>query len=119
MVQIWMFSDKYSLRYTLLEKLMQNFDANPMLRKGGWTNNTNRRKDNWKDENYIPVGIKCRGMIINAPLNPSFTIRTRGLRRPELYRHESMKLRFQVPVNNNSIMWSHRICICFKSTGSL
>ena len=67
MVQIWMFSDEWLVRYTPLEKLERKTALNSTNATRGSTNEwtyewTNIRMDKWKDENYIPLGINARGI---------------------------------------------------------
>ena len=66
MVQIWILSGEWFVRYTPLEKLSRNSVKNFVHERDGRTNKrTDTRTDERKGENYIPFGINAEG--INSP----------------------------------------------------
>ena len=70
MIQIWMLSDEWFVRYTPLEKFARKtLSLIPRTWRSHKRTNehTNGRKDERKGENYIPLGINAGGIII-APV---------------------------------------------------
>ena len=77
MVQIWMLSDEWLVRYTPLENV--KLGSNSTNGMESWTNKqTNEWTYKRKDENYIPLSINARGVIkgqiSSSSLIPVYTI---------------------------------------------